>query len=74
MIIREYYATRNDGVKLYKSYSDNNKIIKKVGTTEEYTEAIDIETAPYTYVETDKDIPKEQREIFENVETVENAN
>lgn len=74
MIIKEYYATRDDGVKLYKSYSDNNKIIKKVGTTEEYSEAIDIETATYTYVETDKDIPQEQREIFENAEAVENAN
>lgn len=74
MIVREYYATRNDGVKLYKSYSDNNKIIKKVGTTEEYSEAIDIETAPYTYVETDKDIPQEQRELFGNAQAVENAN
>lgn len=74
MIVREYYATRNDGVKLYKSYSDNNKIIKKVGTTEEYSEAIDIETAPYTYVETNKDIPQEQRELFGNAQAVENAN
>lgn len=74
MIVKEYLMTRKDGIKLYKSYSDNNKIIKKVGTTEEYFEAIDIETAPYTYVETDKDIPQEQREIFENAEAVENAN
>lgn len=74
MIIKEYYMTRNDGVKLYKSYSDNNKIIKKVGTTEEYSAAIDIETAPYTYVETDKDIPQEQRKLFENTQAVENAN
>lgn len=74
MIVKEYYATRDDGVKLYKSYSDNNKIIKKVGTTEEYSEAIDIETAPYTYVETNKDIPQEQRELFGNAQAVENAN
>lgn len=56
MIVKEYYMTRNDGVKLYKSYSDSNKIIRKVGTEEEYDLAIDIETAPYTYEETDKDI------------------
>lgn len=74
MIVKEYYATRDDGVKLYKSYSDNNKIIHKVGTSEEYDSAIDIETASYTYVETDKDIPQEQREIFENAEAIENAN
>lgn len=56
MIVKEYYATRSDGVKLYKSYSDNNKIIRKVGTSEEYDSAIDIETANYVYEETDKDI------------------
>lgn len=27
MILTEYYATRDDGVRLYKTYSDNNKYI-----------------------------------------------
>lgn len=58
MIVKEYYTTRKDGVKLYKTFSNANKIIHKVGTNEEYTEAIDIENAPYTYEETDKEIPK----------------
>ena len=56
MIIREYLMTRKDGVKLYKSYSDQNKYIRKVGTEEEYDIAIDIENAPYTYEETEKEI------------------
>ena len=48
--------TRKDGVKLYKTYSDQNKYIRKVGTEEEYDIAIDIENASYTYEETEKEI------------------
>lgn len=58
MIVKEYFMTRNDGVKLYKSYSDNNKIIHKIGTQEEYSDAIDVEDAPYVYEETDREISK----------------
>ena len=56
MIVREYLMTRKDGVKLYKTYSDQNKYIRKVGTEEGYDIAIDIENAPYTYEETEKEI------------------
>ena len=65
MIIKKYYTKRKDGVKLYKTYSDNNKIIHKIGTNEEYDIAIDIENAPYTYEETDKDIPVEENKVTE---------
>ena len=58
MIVKEYYGIRRDKVKLYKTYSDNNKIIHKIGTDEEYNIAIDVENAPFEYEETDKDIPK----------------
>ena len=54
MIIKEFYATRKDGVNLYKTYSDKNVYIKKQGTDEEYDIAIDVENAPYTYVETEE--------------------
>ena len=57
-IVKEYYGIRKDKVKLYKTYSDNNKIIHKIGTDEEYNIAIDVENAPFEYEETDKDIPK----------------
>ena len=56
MIVTEFYATRKDGVRLFKTYSDANKYIRKVGTNEEYSEAIDIENSGYTYEETDKEI------------------
>lgn len=56
MIIKEFYATRKDGVNLYKTSSDSGVYIRKVGTNEEYTEAIDVENAPYSYEETEKQI------------------
>lgn len=61
MIVREFYQIRQDGVNLFRTYSDENKYIRKVGTNEKYSEAIDIEGAPYEYEETDKEI--EQYEI-----------
>lgn len=60
MIIKEFYATRKDGVNLYKTYSDKNVHIKKQGTDEEYAEAIDVENAPYIYEETDRKIESEE--------------
>lgn len=59
MIVREFYTERKDGVNLYRTYSNENKYIKKVGTDEEYSEAIDIDGAPYEYVETDREIEVE---------------
>lgn len=52
MVVKEFYRTRNDGVNLYRSYSNDGFYIQKVGTNEVYTEAIDVENAPYNYVET----------------------
>ena len=57
MIIREHYKTRSDGVELYRTYSDAGYLIRQVETGAEYSEAIDIADAPYTYTETDKIIP-----------------
>lgn len=51
MIVREIVG------KFIKTYSDENKYIKKVGTEEIYSEAIDVRE--YEYVETDKEIEYE---------------
>lgn len=56
MIRKEYHSTRRDGVRLYKTYSDQNFYIKKVGTDEVYGEAIDVEHAPFVYEETGEKI------------------
>ena len=53
MVKKEYFRTRQDGVRLFRSYSDQNLYIKKAGTEEVYAEAIDVESATFEYVETD---------------------
>lgn len=63
MVIREYYMTRSDGVKLYRTYSNNKKMIMQLQTGVEYDEAIDVENAPYTYVESLNEIQKEEKEL-----------
>lgn len=57
MIIREFYRTREDGVNLYRTYSDQGLMIHKIGTDEYYAEAIDIDGAKYWYEETNEKIP-----------------
>lgn len=60
MIVKELYMTRSDGVKLYKTYSDKNKYIKQLPTNVVYDIAIDVENAPYIYIETDEVIKNEK--------------
>lgn len=62
MRVREFYSTRIDGVNLFRTFSDSGMQIRKVGTDELYSEAIDVEYAPFTYTETDIpiDTPKEE--------------
>ena len=56
MIVKEFHSTRKDGVNLYRTYSDEGLYIVQNETGIEYTEAVDVEGAPYTYSETDKPI------------------
>ena len=67
MIVREFYEKRFDGVNLYKTYSDEGYYIKQMPTGVVYSEAIDVEDAPYTYEETDIKIEKQ-----EPIETINN--
>lgn len=78
MVITEYYMTRNDGVRLFKTIDamvdeygnpirdeygnliPSGKMIIQMPTNIEYSEAIDVETAPYYYIESDKDIVEEE--------------
>lgn len=56
MIKKDFFMTREDGVNLYRSYSDLGKLMKKVGTDEvPYEEAIDIEGVNYEYIEIEED-------------------
>lgn len=53
MIKTDFYKTREDGVNLYRIYSDIGMMIQKDDTEEIYSEAIDVENSGYTYIETD---------------------
>lgn len=59
MIVKEPYKTRADGVKLRRTYSDVGKLLIQNETGIKYAEAIDVENAPYTYTESDEDVPQE---------------
>ncbi len=56
MLKREFYREREDGVKLYRTYSDEGFKIRQIETGIVYSEAIDVENTPYTYEETDEKI------------------
>ena len=56
MIITEYFKTRADGVVLNRTYSDKGMMLLQNETGIEYSEAIDVADAQYTYTETDKPI------------------
>jgi hypothetical protein len=59
MIVREFYKTREDGVNLYRTYSDEKFKIQQLPTGYIYDEAIDVEDSPYTYIETNEKIEEE---------------
>ena len=60
MIIQEI-ITIND--KQFKhTFSDANYYIQKEGTKEVYAEAFDVLTSTFTYVETDKQIPHDEKD------------
>ena len=56
MIIKEFLETREDGVNLYRHYSDKGVMLRQIETGILYGEPIDIEDAPFTYEETDEPI------------------
>ena len=62
MIQKELYMERADGVKLFRTYSDKQLKIKKIGTEEIYDEAIDV--MDFQYEETNIPIEPINEEIL----------
>lgn len=56
MLKTEFFRTREDGVNLFRTYSDKGLQLRKIGTDEFYDEAVDIEGSEYRYEETDTPI------------------
>lgn len=59
MLKTEFYKTREDGVKLYRNYSDEGMMIEQE-TGARYAEAIDVENSIHVYTETDEPIAGEE--------------
>lgn len=71
MIIREFQETRFDGVRLYRTYSDTDHLIKKVSDGVTYGDAIDVsENEEYEEVDgyIDLEGPDSYEEILEVTE------
>lgn len=64
MIIIENITLNNRQFK--KTYSNEGYYIQKIGTKEIYSEAIDIPTANYEYIETDRKIEEDSENMEEN--------
>lgn len=62
MLRKEFFRTRDDGINLYRTYSDEDYYIVQLETGNIYEEAIDIENSDYTYDETDNKIHNEEEE------------
>lgn len=64
MLKTEYFRTRKDGVVLNRTYSDAGFYIVQNETGIKYSEAVDVEGAPYTYTETEEliEVPEEDAE------------
>ena len=74
MIKKEYFKTREDGVKLYRTYSDTDHLIKKVANGNVYGDAIDIsDSEEYEEVEgyIDLEGPDTYEDILKSVENME---
>lgn len=73
MIKKELYAIREDGVKLYRTYSDTDHLIKKVSDGVTYGDAIDISESE-EYEEMDEYIELEGPDTYEDIlKEIENA-
>ena len=60
MLHTDFYRVREDGVNLYRSYSDKGMMIRQDQTGALYEEAIDIENRGFTYTETDIPVSSEE--------------
>lgn len=54
MIVTEFYKTREDGVRLVRTYSDRGRMLERDGVV--YSEAIDPEDSGRVYTESAVDV------------------
>lgn len=59
-MITEYYRTREDGVRLVRTYSDRGMMIHGGFPEGDYVESIDPEDSGRTYTETEMPVPEDE--------------
>lgn len=59
MIITDFFREREDGVNLYRTYSDRGLRIENEQTHEVFDEAVNVDGSTHTYTETDEPIQDE---------------
>ena len=62
MVISEFYRIREDGVNLFRIYSDKGFEIKHISTGEIFGDVIETEDACKCYTETSKKVPMDKIE------------
>lgn len=62
MIAKEFYKTRQDGIMLFRTYSDNGFCIIQKETGILYDEAVDVADADYHYEETNIKIVEDEED------------
>lgn len=62
MIVKEFYKTRQDGIMLFRTYSDNGFCIIQKETGILYDEAVDVADADYHYEETNIKIVEDEED------------
>lgn len=67
MIKKDFYKSREDGVTLFRIYSDTDHKIKKIGTEDIYDDVIDVEGANFEYEEIDEYVDIEGAESYDEV-------
>lgn len=72
MIRKEFFKTREDGISLYRAYSDTGHMIRKSGTDEVYTEAVDV-SGEIEYVEETEYVALEGPDTYEEVVDIANS-
>ena len=71
MLKTEFFRVREDGVNLYRTYSDQQYKIRQIETGFIYEEAVDIENSGFTYEETNEKIEPALEWLDEIIEEVE---
>lgn len=68
MIVTEYYRDREDGIKLFRTYSNENKYVSREGESVKYEEIICSEDRLGVFVESEEEIVNLEEDRYELVE------